>query len=279
MKSLHFVLIAVSVGLIAIPVMAGDESRKSRIKPTTSIDSNGVFATEGEREIFIKQLTEIQESEKVCMNKIERSSWSVYQGRAGIERLTPQGLAILGRLYKQFLEDGSLVRHIGALIMLDLEDQNQELIIPQEKGGLGILNDSRIEILPIISSGRLNLVEYIDRFGSTTTVFDVTSNARYGMPAWAIEKIPHVFEFHFHATGSEEPEQHCAPSFGIDYSNGADTGDIANAMWRIEEFGESHHFLFIALSNRSFSTIYYGGQKDDDGKPVISVVALPIQRY
>jgi len=252
--------------------------RETKSQKLVRLDINSVFSSTSERIEFTKKLEDIQNSEDVCRNDLSYSHRSVHEEVEAVQKLSPGGLALIAKLMQQYKEDPAFVRHMGGLLTLDLEDADHGLIIPREVGGLGVLADDIIEVVPILSYGRVSLSHYKDHLGLNVTVMG-PSNSTYHEPFWAIEQIPHVFEFHFHAVNKPKPDERCVPSFGSGNSKNGFAGDIGHALYHIERFGESHTFLFTILPDRTFGTIYYGGTKSIDGSITVSVVALPNQNY
>lgn len=241
------------------------------------IDSKGVF-TAISPEAYRKKLLALQTSPKVCSVKFGITHQNVYVSEKGVTKLTPQMLAVIYKMHMQLEHDRTFRHHVAGLIERDLEDVKSALIIPTEVGGLGLLAEGTIELLPIPRSGRLQIKAYRDRFGNSVTVFG-DNNRSYRLPPWARKKIPHILEFHLHAISNEKADIHCSPSFGFGRSKNGLAGDIGYAIHQVKKQMRIHEFVFAKLKGRTFSVVYYGGEKKHDGSWFISVVALPNIKY
>ena len=241
-----------------------------------NISSAQVFDLASHQE-YRKELLRIQQSSKICEINLDLSDPRVYTQKIAIEKLTLNMISVIYKMHRQLQNDRTFRHHIGGLIERDLEDIKSDRVISTEIGGLGIYNDGSIELLPIPSSGRLELKAYTNKLGLSVPVFK-NKNNNYSLPAWAREEIPHILGFHLHATDpSNTGDRHCAPSFGIDkYGHG---GDIGYAAYLINKQNIAHEFVLTKLQGRKFSVVYFGGEKLKDNSWFVSVVSLPNFEY
>jgi len=241
-----------------------------------NISSERVFDSASHQE-YRKELLRIQKSSNICKINLNLSDPRVYTQKIAIEKLTLNMISVIYKIHRQIQNDRTFRIHIGGLIERDLEDIKSERLVSTEVGGLGIYNDGSIELLPIPSSGRLELKAYTNESDLSVPVFKKKNN-NYSSPAWAREEIPHILGFHLHATDtSNTGEQHCGPSFGIDRDGFG--GDIGYAAYLINKQNFTHEFVLTKLKGRKFSVVYFGGEKLKDNSWFVSVVSLPNFEY
>jgi hypothetical protein len=228
-------------------------------------------------EEYREELSKLQAEDSVCNIKLDYTHSQVFSGNEAVERMSPSMLAVVHRMHRELEYDRSLRHHTGALIELDVADENMPLIIRTEFGGVGIFADSKIEILSIPYEGRHELRAYTSRLGLSVSVFAHYNN-NYSLPGWARSSIDHVFEFHLHATDADDSSE-CSPSFGTGNTSNGYSGDIGYAIDRIDKQGHFHGFVFTKLVGRTYSLVYFGGEKTPDGEWMVGVAALPNIAY
>jgi hypothetical protein len=156
----------------------------------------------------------------------------------------------------------------------DLSDRQSE------KGGLIVDNGTR-PFIGIRSDVEREL-NYVNKLGLRVSHLG-NKNTSYRMPQEVVESIPHIGEYHLHATKPEgEPERHYGPSGGRSrLSINGYSGDLGHVAYRIEKFGASHQ-LVVTLSkaatdepmahqpkvqpgSQAMNFHYFGGEKGGDG--------------
>jgi len=160
------------------------------------------------------------------------------------------------------------VSSIGRELEEDIEDEMAE------HGGLVMYDkNDRLKILPLTSE--VLAVEEIpsDLPDVTTPRLTPGANMRYVMPA-AGYVIPHLFGYHMHAV-SENDSWAAGPSYDVSsFFKNKIGGDIGSAYGQIKEDGASDQIVITKLKGRRFNVGYFGGQLDDSGEPVVSVLNL-----
>ena len=261
--------ITISLGLFLCTIAKAD---------LYSIGPEQVFNSTSHQE-YRKELLRILRHGNSCEINLEIGNPHVYTQKIAIEKLTLNMISVLYKMHRQLQNDQTFRHHIGGLIERDLADIDSKIIIATEVGGLGIYNDGSIELLPIPSSGRLQLKHNTGKTPLSVPVYKINNN-NYSLPAWAREEIPHILGFHLHTTdNSNTADQHCGPSIGTGTGKNDFRGDIGYATYLIKKQNFAHEFVLTKLEGRMFSVVYFGGERASDNSWLVSVVSLPYFAY
>ena len=237
--------------------------------------------TKDDIDSYRKILAKIQGQSNICdFTEMQRAP-QIFVGQDGVEKMTEAMLALVLQLHKQLLYDRSFVEHIASMVEYDYADVKNTYVAPTEWGGIGITTSNGIELLPIPYGGRLQLRVENNPSVHTAQHFSLSSrqqllNGSYMLPDWS-KYISRVFEFHIHTDPYNKEGEECIPSYSkIDGVHGKDLGMAINSAIA----GVPHnHIIFGKQTNREFSTVFVGSNRDQEGNWFVVVISLENVKY